>query len=92
MGRYIFNVGEGFQRFCVEHKIRLAKVNAVLLTRTSSLAAGGLPGAVQPSTLASKHADNHKVGSNDSLAQAIHVFAHTLICILLAHWTAQLYL
>ncbi|KAK9807250.1 hypothetical protein WJX73_003185 [Symbiochloris irregularis] len=42
--RYVFNVGEGFQRFCVEHKVRLSKVNAVLLTRTSSHAAGGLPG------------------------------------------------
>ncbi|KAK9811324.1 hypothetical protein WJX72_001848 [[Myrmecia] bisecta] len=42
--RYLFNVGEGFQRFCVEHKIKLAKASAILMTRVSTEAAGGLPG------------------------------------------------
>ena len=43
--RFLFNAGEGFQRFCVEHRIKLAKVSAVLATRTTTEATGGLPGA-----------------------------------------------
>lgn len=43
--RYLFNVGEGFQRFCVEHRIKLAKVSSVLTTRTTTEATGGLPGS-----------------------------------------------
>eukprot|EP00887_Chlorella_sp_A99_P006161 scaffold3.g6161.t1 len=43
--RYLFNAGEGFQRFCVEHKLKMSKLSAVLLTRTSTEASGGLPGA-----------------------------------------------
>jgi ribonuclease Z len=42
--RYLFNVGEGFQRFCVEHKIKLTKINNVLTTRVTTEATGGLPG------------------------------------------------
>eukprot|EP00894_Picocystis_sp_ML_P002614 jgi/Pico_ML_1/53131/g3736.t1 len=44
--RYVFNVPEGFQRFCTEHKVKLAKVNRVFLTRNAPEAAGGLPGAL----------------------------------------------
>ena len=47
--RFLFNAGEGFQRFCVEHRIKLAKVSAVLATRTTTEATGGLPGAWRPS-------------------------------------------
>ena len=43
--RYLFNVGEGFQRYCVEYKIKVNKVNGVFLTRTSTDATGGLPGS-----------------------------------------------
>lgn len=42
--RYLFNAGEGFQRFCVEHKVKLTKVNSVLATRVTTEATGGLPG------------------------------------------------
>ncbi|KAH7618880.1 putative tRNAse Z TRZ4, mitochondrial [Nannochloris sp. 'desiccata'] len=42
--RYLFNVGEGFQRFCVEHRVKLAKINNVLTTRVTTEATGGLPG------------------------------------------------
>ncbi|GAB4820364.1 hypothetical protein N2152v2_007410 [Parachlorella kessleri] len=42
--RYLFNVGEGFQRFCVDHKVKLAKVGTVLMTRVTTEASGGLPG------------------------------------------------
>ena len=45
--RYIFNAGEGFQRFCVEHGIKMAKLSGVLLTRMSTEAAGGLAGMRQ---------------------------------------------
>lgn len=44
--RYVFNVGEGFQRFCVERRLRLAsaKTNAIFLTRVDSSTVGGLIG------------------------------------------------
>ena len=43
--RYLFNVGEGFQRFCTDHKVKLSKVGHVLMTRVTTEASGGLPGA-----------------------------------------------
>lgn len=42
--RYLFNAGEGFQRFCVEHRVKMGKVSGVLATRTTTEATGGLPG------------------------------------------------
>ncbi|KAG0455755.1 hypothetical protein HPP92_023543 [Vanilla planifolia] len=42
--RFIFNAGEGLQRFCTEHKIKLSKVDHLFFTRVSSETAGGLPG------------------------------------------------
>lgn len=42
--RYLFNVGEGFQRFCVEHKVKMTKVSSVLSTRATTHTLGGLPG------------------------------------------------
>ena len=42
--RFLFNVGEGFQRFCVQHRVKLAKTSGIFVTRTSTEAAGGLPG------------------------------------------------
>lgn len=44
MSRYLFNAGEGFQRFAVQHQVKLNRMTDVLLTRTSTDAAGGLPG------------------------------------------------
>ncbi len=43
-GRYVFNAGEGFQRFCVQHQIKLNRISDLLLTRLSTDACGGLPG------------------------------------------------
>ena len=43
--RYLFNAGEGFQRYCVEHRVKLAKLNGILMTRVTTEASGGLPGA-----------------------------------------------
>lgn len=42
--RYLFNAGEGFQRFCVQHKLKLNRMTEVLATRASLDAMGGIPG------------------------------------------------
>eukprot|EP00850_Spirogloea_muscicola_P006326 SM000030S11335 [mRNA] locus=s30:209714:214717:+ [translate_table: standard] len=42
--RFVFNAGEGLQRFCTEHKVRLSRIDHVFLTRVCSETAGGLPG------------------------------------------------
>jgi len=42
--RYCFNVGEGFQRFCVEHKLKMTRLERVFFTRTTSKATGGVIG------------------------------------------------
>ncbi|KAI3879587.1 hypothetical protein MKW92_017985 [Papaver armeniacum] len=41
--RFIFNAGEGLQRFCTEHKIKLSKIDHIFLSRVCSETAGGLP-------------------------------------------------
>eukprot|EP00803_Ostreobium_quekettii_P004091 evm.model.scf_112.2 EVM.evm.TU.scf_112.2 scf_112:6839-12772(+) len=42
--RYVFNAGEGFQRYCFQHGVRLGRLSEIFLTRASTEAAGGLPG------------------------------------------------
>ncbi|KAL6996445.1 tRNAse Z trz4, mitochondrial, partial [Sarracenia purpurea var. burkii] len=42
--RFIFNAGEGLQRFCTEHKIKLSKIDHIFLSRVCSETVGGLPG------------------------------------------------
>lgn len=42
--RVIFNAGEGLQRFCAEHKIKLSKIDYICLSRVCSETIGGLPG------------------------------------------------
>lgn len=42
--RIVFDVGEGIQRLCVEHKVRLNKVEHICLTQLSTERIGGLPG------------------------------------------------
>ena len=43
--RYLFGAGEGVQRFCVEHRARLARLDGVFLSSVASPASvGGLPG------------------------------------------------
>lgn len=44
--RFVFNVGEGFQRYCFQHKIKMGKVKHFFLTRMSTEACGGVPGLV----------------------------------------------
>ena len=42
--RYVFNVGEGFQRFCAERRLKLQRTNRIMLTRVNAASAGGLTG------------------------------------------------
>lgn len=42
--RIIFDVGEGAQRLCVEHSVRLARVNDIFVTGCAPKYIGGLPG------------------------------------------------
>ena len=42
--RCLINCGEGVQRLCVEHKIKISKVSRIALTDLSPDAVGGLPG------------------------------------------------
>ena len=44
MRRYLFNAGEGIQRFCGEYKIRPSRLSGVFLTRCTPAAMGGLAG------------------------------------------------
>ncbi|XP_049849537.1 uncharacterized protein LOC126319882 [Schistocerca gregaria] len=44
--RYVFNCGEGTQRFCSEYKIRLSKTKFFFFTRLSWHHIGGLPGNI----------------------------------------------
>ena len=64
-GHYLFNVGDGLQRFCVEHKVRMGRIKGVFLTSLRVEATGGLPGAlltmadlstsVGPNTVSAEH-------------------------------------
>eukprot|EP00944_MAST-04C_sp_MAST-4C-sp1_P006382 g6382.t1 len=42
--RYIFNVCEGTQRFCMEHHLKVVKVNCIFLSGLCATYSGGLPG------------------------------------------------
>jgi len=50
--RFLFNCGEGIQRLCVEHKVRLSKIRALLFTDFSPQNCFGLPGTLNAQTLA----------------------------------------
>jgi ribonuclease BN (tRNA processing enzyme) len=43
---YLFNCGEGTQRFCIEHKVRLARVDHIFVTQLSWDYIGGIPGGL----------------------------------------------
>lgn len=42
--RYLFNCGEGTQRLCTEHKVKLGKLDSVFVTRLNWEQLGGIPG------------------------------------------------
>ncbi|QDZ24929.1 metallohydrolase/oxidoreductase [Chloropicon primus] len=63
--RYLFNIGEGFQKFSLENRIKAARIDGIFLTRTTTEAAGGLPGTLL--TLADKiHGDHDKRSGADA--------------------------
>ncbi|CAN0206955.1 unnamed protein product, partial [Laminaria digitata] len=42
--RFLFNTGEGTQRICMEHGIRVTKTGHAFYTHLNSDTLGGLPG------------------------------------------------
>ena len=42
--RYLFNCGEGFQRFAIQHQVRSSRFNYVFLTDLLPSSTFGLPG------------------------------------------------
>ncbi|KAJ0391736.1 hypothetical protein P43SY_010375 [Pythium insidiosum] len=44
--RILVDVGDGTQRLCMEHRLRLFKLTQVLLTEIATHTVGGLPGMV----------------------------------------------
>ena len=86
-GNYIFNVGDGLQRFCVEHKVKLGKINGIFLTDLCSETIGGLPGALltisdlgssdfeQPGATTKMQATTHKQTNKQD--HEIHIYGPT---------------
>jgi ribonuclease Z len=44
--RFLFDAGEGVQRLCIEHRVRLSKMEGVFLTWLSQETVAGLPGEI----------------------------------------------
>ncbi|TDH67302.1 hypothetical protein CCR75_001673 [Bremia lactucae] len=44
LSSFLFNVGDGIQRLCMEHHVRLAKLKHIFLTELRSSTLGGVPG------------------------------------------------
>ncbi|KAJ3149125.1 Zinc phosphodiesterase ELAC protein 2 [Geranomyces michiganensis] len=70
--RYLFNCGEGTQRFCHEHKVGIRKVEEIFLTRVAWECVGGLPGMLL--TLADAGASSIAVNGSGNLS---HFMAST---------------
>ncbi|KAJ3032438.1 hypothetical protein HDV00_007546 [Rhizophlyctis rosea] len=75
--RYLFNCGEGTQRFCHEHKVRLNKVKNMFLTRVAWDCVGGLPGMLL--TLADGGTSYFKLHGPDNLTHFMAATRH-FIC------------
>lgn len=45
-GHYLFNAGDGLQRFCVQHKLRMGRIQGMFLTSLRCENTGGVPGAL----------------------------------------------
>jgi len=44
--RYLLNCGEGLQRFCGEHRVKLGRLTHIFLSRLSWDCIGGIPGII----------------------------------------------
>jgi ribonuclease BN (tRNA processing enzyme) len=42
--KYLFDCGEGLQRFCIEHRVKLKKIGKIFLTSNNVESFGGIPG------------------------------------------------
>ena len=76
---YLFNCGEGLQRFCQEHGLKMAgRLRRVLLTRLTWEAIGGLPGA-----LLTMHSTDHggalRVHGPTGVAALVSSFRHFVV-------------
>ena len=73
---YLINCGEGTQRFCTEHKVRLAgKLRRALFTRMTWEEVGGLPGMLL--TMASTgHAGSLHLHGAPALPRLVNNFCH----------------
>ena len=76
---YLFNCGEGLQRFCQEHGLKMAgRLRRVLLTRLTWDAIGGLPGA-----LLTMHSTDHggalRVHGPAGVAALVSSFRHFVV-------------
>ena len=72
--RYLFECGEGVQRFCTEEKIRLIKLRSVFLSRTDWDCFGGIPGLIL--TLADAGGSELSVYGPRNLARLMHATRH----------------
>ena len=71
--RYLFNAGEGFQRYCVQHKLKVSRMMNILATRAAVDAVGGIPG---------ERALTHVVEPNQSFSMCVCARS----CFLLQEW------
>ena len=63
--RYLLNCGEGTQRFCGQHGIKLSRLSCIFLTSLEWRCIGGLPGLI--STLADTSATDANTSVEESL-------------------------
>eukprot|EP01084_Bolivina_argentea_P249198 417062_1 len=68
--RFLFNVGEGTQRLCCEHKMRLSRAAHVLVTHLREETIAGLPGLLL--TVADAGRKNVTLHGPPGLSQFIH--------------------
>ncbi|KAF0380098.1 beta-lactamase-like protein [Gigaspora margarita] len=67
--RYLFNCGEGTQRFCLQNKLKVSKLKNVFLTRVNWDCFGGLPGMLL--TIADAGTKEIKLYGGPNLTHAI---------------------
>ncbi|TMW55303.1 hypothetical protein Poli38472_013194 [Pythium oligandrum] len=74
--RFLFNVGDGTQRMCMEHHVRLAKLRNVFLTELRTHTLGGLPGMIL--TVSDTGKDAMYIHGPEGTSQYMHATRHFL--------------
>ena len=72
----LFNCGDGAQRLCMEHHVRLAKLKNVFLSEIRPHAVGGLPGMIL--TVSDSGKDRLDLYGPRGLQRYIHATRHFL--------------